>query len=250
MKLILNLISYNKYKWLICADCKVISLVCGMQGGWPSYPCFKCLFPSRLSKVHWIKKKYEIRKKALLGAFNIINTPLISTHRVLFPTLHLKLGLMTIFVKSLDKSGAAYRFLTIMFGKKSDSKIAAGTFNGPDIRKLMKSKEFYNVMTPKEKKAWKSFESVCKNFLGNNRAANYKTIVSELITNFKKQGTTMSTKLHFLKCHLNEFPENNGAVSDETGERFHTDIKKFEKRYSGKSQIAMLSDFIWSTIRS
>ena len=34
----------------------------------------------------------------------------------------------------------------------------------------------------------------------------------------------MSLKMHFLHSHLEFFPENNGDVSDEHGERFHLDI--------------------------
>jgi hypothetical protein len=38
----------------------------------------------------------------------------------------------------------------------------------------------------------------------------------------------MSLKLHFLNAHLDYFPENLGAVSEELGERFHQDIKEME----------------------
>ena len=41
----------------------------------------------------------------------------------------------------------------------------------------------------------------------------------------------MSFKLHFLKSHLDYFPENLGVVSEEQGERFHQDIKEMKRRY-------------------
>jgi hypothetical protein len=41
----------------------------------------------------------------------------------------------------------------------------------------------------------------------------------------------MSLKLHFLFLHLDQFPENLGAVSEEQGERFHQDIKEMERWY-------------------
>ena len=44
----------------------------------------------------------------------------------------------------------------------------------------------------------------------------------------------MSLKIHFLHSHLDFFPEDCGAVSDEHGERFHQDISSMEKRYQGK----------------
>jgi hypothetical protein len=43
-----------------------------------------------------------------------------------------------------------------------------------------------------------------------------------------------SQKIHFLHSHLNFFPPNLVAVSDEHGERFHQDISTMEKRYAGK----------------
>ncbi|GFV91345.1 uncharacterized protein TNCV_898621 [Trichonephila clavipes] len=44
----------------------------------------------------------------------------------------------------------------------------------------------------------------------------------------------MSVKVHFLHSHLDYFPENLGAVSEEQGERFHQDIKEMERRYQGR----------------
>lgn len=41
-------------------------------------------------------------------------------------------------------------------------------------------------------------------------------------------------KIHFLLSHLNFFPPNLVAVSDEHGERFHQDISTTERWYAGK----------------
>ena len=38
----------------------------------------------------------------------------------------------------------------------------------------------------------------------------------------------MSIKMHYLFSHIDRFPENLGAMSDEQGERFHQDIKKWK----------------------
>jgi len=59
----------------------------------------------------------------------------------------------------------------------------------------------------------------------------------------------MSLKLHFLDSHLDFFPENCGAVSDEHGKRFHQDISSMEKRYQGKWNCAMLADYCWTLAR-
>nr|CAH7763855.1 unnamed protein product [Callosobruchus chinensis] len=55
----------------------------------------------------------------------------------------------------------------------------------------------------------------------------------------------MSLKVHFLHSHLDFFPENLGAVSDEHIERFYQDIPKMEKRFSGKWNASMLTEYCW-----
>jgi hypothetical protein len=54
-----------------------------------------------------------------------------------------------------------------------------------------------------------------KTFLGNHTAENYHEIVSDLLMAYKPMGCNMSLKVHFLGSHLDFFPENLGAVSDE-----------------------------------
>jgi hypothetical protein len=81
------------------------------------------------------------------------------------------------------------------------------------------------------KAAWQAFKNVTKSFLGNYKAGNCNEIVSDLSTAYKAMGCNTSLKVHFLDSHLDFFPENLGAVSDEHGERFHQDIPNMEKRY-------------------
>jgi hypothetical protein len=59
----------------------------------------------------------------------------------------------------------------------------------------------------------------------------------------------MSLKVHFLDSHLDLFPENLGAVSDEHGERFHQDISTMEKRYQGTCSPSMLANYSWKLRR-
>ncbi len=62
-------------------------------------------------------------------------------------------------------------------------------------------------------------------------------------------GCNMSLKTHFLDSHLNFFPSNCGAVSDEHGQRFHQDISSMWKRYQGKWSPEMLADYYWTVTR-
>ena len=84
---------------------------------------------------------------------------------------------------------------------------------------------------------------VAENFLGNHKAENYIEIVENMIEAFRRLGSRMSLKLHFLHSHLEFFPDNLDAVSDEHGERFHQDIAVVETRYKGKSSSNMMRDY-------
>ena len=55
----------------------------------------------------------------------------------------------------------------------------------------------------------------------------------------------MSLKVHFLHSHLDYFPENLGAYSEEQGERFHRDIRTMETRYQGRLHVNMMADYCW-----
>ena len=91
------------------------------------------------------------------------------------------------------------------------------------------------MMAAEEGRTWKAFKDVCKNFLGNNKSANYKSIVEELISAMKYLVCNMSIKVHYLHTHththLDWLSENLGDVSEEQGERFHQDIKVMEEYY-------------------
>lgn len=113
----------------------------------------------------------------------------------------------------------------------------------------MNNTEFTGLLNSNEKRAFQAAMDVIKNFLGNNRSENYKQIVKEMINAYGGMGVNMSLKIHFLHNHLDFFPENCGAFSDEHGERFHQDIKIIEQRFKGKEYCHMLGEYCWSICR-
>ncbi|GFX75567.1 uncharacterized protein TNCV_4714741 [Trichonephila clavipes] len=149
------------------------------------------------------------------------------------------------FVKPLDKEGECFKYLCKQFPGLSDAKVKEGISVGPDVRKLLKDETFVTKMEMKEKNAWNSFKLVVTGFLGNKKDPNYKALVAELLQNYKILGCNMSVKVHFLHSHLDYFPENLGAVSEEQGERFHQDIKEMERRYQGRWNVNMIADYCW-----
>ena len=59
----------------------------------------------------------------------------------------------------------------------------------------------------------------------------------------------MSVQVHFLHSHLEYFPENLGALSEDQRERFHQDIKIMEKRYQGRWNVNLIADYCWCLMR-
>ena len=55
----------------------------------------------------------------------------------------------------------------------------------------------------------------------------------------------MPLKVDFLDPHLEIFPQNQGAVNDEQGERLRQDISTGKKRYQDKWGPSMLADYCW-----
>ncbi|GBM47853.1 hypothetical protein AVEN_91839-1 [Araneus ventricosus] len=109
---------------------------------------------------------------------------------------------------------------------------------------MMKDETFETKRETNERKAWESFRRVITGFLRNKKDPKYKSIVEETIKNFGILGCSMSLKVHFLDSHLENFPENLGAVSEEQVEIFHQDIKEIERRYQGKWNVS-IPDYCW-----
>ena len=95
-------------------------------------------------------------------------------------------------------------------------------------RELMQDENFPQSMSELEKSAWLAYKEVTENFLGNKKSENYKEIVEEMLQNSRNLGCRMSVKVHFLNSHVDYFPANLGATSEEQGERFHKDIKQWK----------------------
>jgi len=120
-------------------------------------------------------------------------------------------------VKGMDKTGRGFEYLRNKFPNVSDAKIKEGIFIVLQIREIIQVKQVDEDLDETERNAWLSFKRMCKNFLGNHKAANYQDVVQDLLTSYKAMGCNVRLKIHFLESHLDFFPENLGEVSDEHG---------------------------------
>ena len=138
------------------------------------------------------------------------------------------------FVKALNKENECFNYICSKFHSIIDTKLREGIFAGLQIRKLMIYSKFEKkTINDCEKEAWLSFKRVVENFLGNKKRNTQitKFVLKNLgkkrgcVKKLRLKGCNMSIKLHFLHTHIEFFPENLGAVSQDIGERFHQNIK-------------------------
>lgn len=250
VKYVLEKIRYAQHQWLICVDLKMVNFLLGQQSGFTKYPCFMCMWDSRDRAQHYTKKDWPVREELVPGrSRNVINNPLVDRDRILLPPLHIKLGLIKQFTKALDKDGGCFTHMCHAFPGLTIEKLKAGIFDGPQIRQLIRDPEFENSMKEVELEAWKAFVLVVKNFLGNKKARNYAELVTNMMTAYRNLGCNMSIKMHYLLSHMDRFPENLGAMSDEQGERFHQDMREMETRYQGRWDAVMMADYCWTLKR-
>ena len=176
---------------------------------------------ARDKKNHYVNKLWPKRTSLTPGEKNVVNIPFILPEKIYLSPLHIKLGLMKDFVKGKDKIVCGFQYVRSKFPNVSDAKIKEGIFIEPQIRELMQDKQLDEDLNETERNTWLSFKRICKDFLGNHKAANYQDVMQDLLTSCKTMGCNISLKIHFLESHLNFFPENLGGVSDEHQERFH-----------------------------
>ena len=119
---------------------------------------------------------------------------------------------MNNFVKGMDKIDRGVEYVRNKFPNVSDSKIKEGIFVGPQVRELMQDKPFDEGLNETERNAWLSFKSICRDFLGNHKAANYQDVVQDLLSSYKAMGCNMSLKIDFLESHL-DFSQKISAKS-------------------------------------
>ena len=149
---------------------------------------------------------------------------LVDKSKICLPPLHIKLGLIKISVKGVDKGSEGFDYLRQTFPKISEAKMKDGIFTDPHITQLFEDQDFIIKLNSRDRKGWKAFENVCRNFLGNTTAENCSETVQELISSHSAMGCNMLMKLHFLHSLLDFFLENMKTAFDEHGERFHQDI--------------------------
>ena len=142
----------------------MVGFILELQGGYTKFPCFLCLWDSRAKTEHWIKKNWPVLSELIPGSLNVLAPPLVERSQIVFPPLHIKLGIIKQFVKILEKDGGCFKYICMKFPGLTIEKLKAGIFDGPQIQKLINDTNFCNFMNPAELSAWTAFTNVVKFF--------------------------------------------------------------------------------------
>lgn len=126
MQLVLELINYEEHKWLICCDLKVVGILTGVKKGFAKHQCFLCTWEGRRKDLHYTSYEWADRAAFQIGVDSIDHLPLVPSSKIILPPLHIKLGMISNFIKALDKNGFPFKELEKIFPKLSAAKISAG----------------------------------------------------------------------------------------------------------------------------
>jgi hypothetical protein len=86
---------------------------------------------------HHIQKQWPKLDSLIPKKRNVLNNPLVKPEKVFLPTLHVKLGLMKISSRKMDKNGAGFMYFKHKIPRLSDAKHKEVIFVG-QIGELIK----------------------------------------------------------------------------------------------------------------
>jgi len=69
---------------------------------------------------------------------SVENQSLVEPSKILLTSMHLKYGLMKVFVKAMNQEEDAFTYLRIKFLRLSETKVESIIFVGPQIRDIIK----------------------------------------------------------------------------------------------------------------
>ena len=91
------------------------------------------------------------------------------------------LGFDKNFVKAIHHQGKGFIHIGKLFSCRTEAKIKHDIFVRPEIRKVLKDKDFKTKLSSNELDAWNAFALVVQNFLGKHEATNYTENVEQML---------------------------------------------------------------------
>ena len=131
---------------------------------------------------HYCERQWPLRGETILGQKNVAHRALVDKMKICLPPLHLKLVLIKIFVKVLNKEREGFDYLRQKFPCISKGKIKESIFVSPQVKRLFQDPDFKNKSNAAERRTWDTFPNICNNLLGNKKSENCIEIMEELLS--------------------------------------------------------------------
>ena len=85
-------------------------------------------------------------------------------------------------VRATDEQSEGFDYLRQKFPKIREVKKKGGIFVGPQVTQIFEDQDISIKLNSTDRRGWKAFENVCRNFTGNKTAEYYSETVHELIS--------------------------------------------------------------------
>lgn len=157
MKLLLSCIQQNVNRWNASGDMKVIALLVGTQLGCTKFSYPLCEWDSPAKDHYYSAKEWPKHEHLQGGRKNVRNEPLVDLKKIFSPPLRFNLGMKKNSVKTMVHDGKGFQYIPQKYQSISESKIKKGIFLGPQIKDLLKDKQFDAVLKGTEKAALEGF---------------------------------------------------------------------------------------------
>jgi hypothetical protein len=104
LRVLLHKIRYGEHRWNMYGDLKVVAMLTGLQGGYTKFCCFTSNVNGTANKGLPLQNKIKpLLSEAAPGQKNVAHPALVDRSKIYLLPLHIKLGLIKIFVKTKDK---------------------------------------------------------------------------------------------------------------------------------------------------
>ena len=268
IKFLWNLLKLEQIgKFLFTGDYKVINIILGLQNHAGMYPCPFCVSYNKknrdpqppLNLRSWKSIEAENEKwitqgrkhNELKSFFNCINKPLLAFDGPTFwqispAPLHLVIGLVNKLFKALVDVFPSAESWPKMLGMCVQPQHQ--DFNGNDSRKLIKNTQLLRnmVTTRRESKVVGPFiatfdelDNLIKSCFGQTLDQNFQFQIAKFKAAFLELNLSISTKLHVIFCHLEEYIVKTGRSlsldSEQALESCHYDFLTVLQRYMGRN---------------
>jgi hypothetical protein len=182
---------------------EVVAMLNGLQGVYTKSCCVLCEWESQAILR-------PLRAETILGQKNVVNRAVVGNTKTYLHPLHIKRGLIKIFVKTMTKEDEGFKYLRQIFSTQKRGQDKTRHFCRSSAAFVMIFASYVNWILLREEPGTR-LEAYAATLWEITKSKNYVEIVVELLSTYRALWCDMSLKLHFLQSQLEFFPEKYGT---------------------------------------